>query len=347
MFQLLLSAALLASTDGAQPPQSQGPDRASRGNIAAFAWQAPTPIRRAARDEARPRMPGSPTGYVDDAVVSSKVRLRFDASFGMNRPDRAEFFYGKCGCFRGLPISQGGDPDAPGPGPGIVSRLNYQELFLNIEYAPTRRFALLAEVPFRSLQIKAADAPGMGGTRRGISDVRAGVRFAMLASEQRYLTAQIRTYSPTGSALDGLGTNHVSLEPSIIYYQRVGDRASVSGQLGGWIPISSSAGVPITSPDKFGGDVVIYGAGASYDAVRRPGFRVSPVLELVGWSVRSGLETTPTGPVPAGSTNIVNGKLGARVGFGEGSSVYIGYGRVITGPRWYRDVFRLEYRYMF
>ena len=37
-------------------------------------------------------------GYVDDAIVGSQVRIRFDAGFKDNAPDRAEFFYPQCGC---------------------------------------------------------------------------------------------------------------------------------------------------------------------------------------------------------------------------------------------------------
>ena len=40
-------------------------------------------------------------GYIDNAiVVSSEVRIRFDAAFNDQFPDRAEFIYGKCGCYR-------------------------------------------------------------------------------------------------------------------------------------------------------------------------------------------------------------------------------------------------------
>ena len=41
----------------------------------------------------------SNVGYIDDAIVQTRLRLRFDAAYDNNRPDRAEFFYAKCGCF--------------------------------------------------------------------------------------------------------------------------------------------------------------------------------------------------------------------------------------------------------
>jgi hypothetical protein len=41
----------------------------------------------------RPASEGSMVGYVDDAIVASQIRFRFDAGFHDNAPDRAEFFY--------------------------------------------------------------------------------------------------------------------------------------------------------------------------------------------------------------------------------------------------------------
>jgi hypothetical protein len=32
---------------------------------------------------------------------------------------------------------------------------------------------------------------------------------------------------------------------------------------------------------------------------------------------------------------------------GEAQDVYVGYGHSLTGDRWYRDIFRLEYRLHF
>ena len=49
-----------------------------------------------------PRRRGSMVGYIEDPVVSSKVRVRFDIGRHSHTPDRAEFFYAKCGCYRDL-----------------------------------------------------------------------------------------------------------------------------------------------------------------------------------------------------------------------------------------------------
>ncbi len=63
------------------------------------------------------RRRGTFVGYVDDALIQSNVRIRFDAATGNTVPDRAEFFYAKCGCYRGLPpTSPGIRPGRAGPG---------------------------------------------------------------------------------------------------------------------------------------------------------------------------------------------------------------------------------------
>ena len=35
----------------------------------------------------------SNVGYIDSALIGTNLRMRFDAAYGMNRPDRAEYYY--------------------------------------------------------------------------------------------------------------------------------------------------------------------------------------------------------------------------------------------------------------
>src|SRR5215831_5656872 len=102
----------------------------------------------------RPRLADSATGYIDNAIIGSQVRVRMDAGFGVNAPDRAEFFYGKCGCFRFLPITNPAyDPNAPGPGSGgqIETDLAFQEFRFDAEYAFQNRLSAFAEIPARMI----------------------------------------------------------------------------------------------------------------------------------------------------------------------------------------------------
>jgi hypothetical protein len=304
-----------------------------------------------------PTTDASMVGYIDNAIVGTEVRIRFDAAFNDEFPDRAEFVYGKCGCYATLipPGNAAYDPKAPGPKPGIPNNVNFQVLSFMAEYAPTRRFSVLAELPIRWLQPSGVVAP-TGATQAfpngaGISDITLGLKYAVLVTSHSYLTAQLTTYFPSGNALHGLGTNHYSLEPALLYHGRVSDRFAVEGEIGGWLPIGGSAGNPTAGSQGFAGNNFFYGVGPSYKLIDGDKFRLAPVIELIGWSVTGGQQTeisSTGGPTfGAGGTNIVNIKIGARMAFRDHNTVYVGYGRALTSADWYNDILRVEYRYSF
>jgi hypothetical protein len=304
----------------------------------------------------RPPIEASMVGYIDNAIVGSEVRIRFDAAFNDAFPDRAEFIYGKCGCYRSAPVPFT-DPNAPGPGPGIPKNINFQTLSFMGEYAPNSRFSAFVEIPFRWLQPQGVIAPPnltqAFASSGGVGDVEAGLKFALVASPKTYLTLQLKSYLPTGDALNGLGTSHYSLEPALLYYGRLSERFEMEGELGGWLPIGGSAGVPVTNasgvvvPNSsgFAGNIFFYGIGPSYRVINDEQFQLSPVAELVGWNVTGGQETGA--PLDASGTNIVNIKLGARMSFHARDSVYIGWGKALTSADWYNDIVRVEYRHAF
>jgi len=272
-------------------------------------------------------------GYIDGAIPINMFRLRFDAAYGDNRPDRAEFFYAKCGCFRGVPVSQGGDPKAPGP-PLPETNIDYQEVMAYLEVAFNKRFSAFVEVPYLFLN------PTVNANTNGFSDMNAGFKFAFVAEDNLFMSFQFRTWIPTGDAGEGLGNNHVSLEPELLAHWRMTDRLAVDAELRDWIPVGGT---------DFAGNVLRYGVGVSYRAFDGPSWHVDPVVEFVGWSILSGKELDgETGATlnSAGET-IVNMKLGVRTYFGQRNDVYVGWGHALTETRWYRDLLRVEYRYVF
>ncbi len=333
------------------------------------------------------QLPGSKsnTGYIDNAVVGTRLQLRYDFAHGNNRPDRAEFFYAKCGCYREVAkiLNLGppdADPFAPGPAPAafdqgvtganlldiglIEPELDYHVATLVGEFAFHERVSVFAEVPFRSIR------PTVLSKEVGLSDVQIGVKGALLAKPdangdiRESLTLQLRAYLPTGDGLRGLGTEHVSLEPALLYFVQANPRATLEGELRAWIPIDGStgdgtnAGAPpldggLDSPiDEYSGEIIRYGVGFGYDlAPAGSAVSFAPVVEVVGWSVLGGIQTgSATGTLrnkwvadPA-KTTIVNLKLGARLGFGTGQSIYVGYGEALTKEVWYERTIRVEYR---
>jgi hypothetical protein len=53
------------------------------------------PTQSNAPSEPAPKIPGSMVGYIDNPIVQSQIRIRFDDAFEDRFPDRSEFFYGQ------------------------------------------------------------------------------------------------------------------------------------------------------------------------------------------------------------------------------------------------------------
>ena len=282
---------------------------------------------------------GGPTvglgGYIDNAVPNTQFRLRYDSAYDNNRPDRGEFFYAKCGCFQ--------TPDAKGP-PLPERKVDFQELHAYMEYALTARFSLFADVPVRFIN------PDQNRNAAGFGDLSFGTKLAIIATEQRILTAQLRVITPTGAADQGLGTGVTWLEPGLLFQQQLSDRWQFFGQLKDQLYLKRQS--------NFTGNLLTYGLGTSYTVASGCWGYVAPVGEVVGWTVLGGRELNPDlgADVSAVGDTIVNAKFGLRIGFGSSelgraypakSDMYIGYGRALTGDVFYKNMFRIEFRRFF
>ena len=275
-------------------------------------------------------------GYIDTAYVGSMVGLRTEMAYGNDFPDRAEFFYAKCGCFRNF-----GDPKAPGP-PLPESSVDFQTVQADIQLALSERMAAFVELPFRFIN------PEQNDNSAGVGDVQAGIKFALWNDEEMTITFQLRAYAPTGAAERGLGTAHPSLEPALLLYERLTDRWTLEAELRDWIAIDGSSGLGTHSPTQpFSGNILRYGVGLSYLVHETESARISPVAEFVGWSVLEGQESNTIDVSDAAGRTIVNAKLGLRIAGDGWGSLYAGYGRALTNSVWYEDIIRVEYRMMF
>ena len=287
----------------------------------------------------------SPAGYIDNAIVRNRFRLRFDAAYDNPFPDRAEFFYAKCGCFSG----------GNGPGPAFPdSGVDFQELEFAAEHLVYGDMvSAFVELPIRFIN------PDFNENAAGLGDIRAGFKAALLSDDNSILTFQLRGYFPTGDGIKGLGTEHVSLEPGFLFASQA-NRLSTFGEFRAWIPIGGEKETFNGTVRNFSGTVLRYGLGAGYDIYQEyccseqaVTNRLTAVTEVVGWTVLDGLkfrDPTPTNPVSLGDAvfdsavndTIVNLKLGLRWSTPR-DSIYVGYGRALTGDIWYRDIVRAEY----
>jgi hypothetical protein len=288
-----------------------------------LAWLAVPPALRA-QGTSRPTVGDSRDGYIDDAIPGDQFRLRFDASYNDNRPNRAEFFW-----------PQGG---VHGPGvPKPETRVDYQDLSAYLELLGTERLSGFVEVPWRFVN------PEINANHNGIGDMNAGLKYAFIDDPDLVATFQFRTYIPTGQGRFGLGTDHVSLEPALLVWKPLGESLGLEAELRYWASVGGT---------DFAGDVIRYGLGLHYDLPRCGGVLFSPTLTFVGWTVLSGKESVvrPTGLVTvddAAGETIVNVKVGVRARSEHLGDLFVGYGRHLTGDRWYADTVRVEWRLPF
>ena len=269
-------------------------------------------------------------GYIDSAIPATQFRLRFDSAHDNPLPDRAEFFY------RAAMTPHGDLPLAAETG------VDYQDVTPYLELAVSPNASAFIEIPFRWVD------PELNVNTFGLGDIQVGFKRVVTSHTNRLLTFQFRTYIPTGAADRRLGTDHVSLEPGLLFAQKLSPRTTLESELRLWIPIEGTE-FPIGDA---AGPVLRYGLGFGHDLYRSAGCghclkRLTGVAEFVGWSIFDGLGTVPAVPsgatrIGAGGDTIVNAKWGLRWTDAR-SSMFVGYGHGLTNDVWYQDIVRAEY----
>ncbi len=292
--------------------------------LALLSLQMVWPKAAFAQGTGGPTVRDSSVGYIDTALIGNQFRLHYDAAHNDRRPNLAEFFWAQ------------GRPRGPGV-PHPESRVDYQELSAYLEVAVTERLSGFVELPWRFLN------PEVNANTNGLADLNAGFKWAFVYSSDGVATVQFRTYAPSGDASRGLGSNHVTLEPALLLYKPLTERINFEGELRYWIPIAGT---------NFEGNIVRYGVGLTYDLFQTCHLRVVPVAELVGWTVLGGKQGVPhpSGLVSvedATGDTVLDAKLGAHLKVGSSFDIYAGYGRPLTGNRWYENIVRVEFRLFF
>lgn len=159
--------------------------------------------------------------FVPSVRPSTYTRFRWDYGNNMTQPDRNEYFWAAIGS-RGPALPE--------------TRVNYHELSMYAEIG-TEKFSFFINTPYRNLQ------PTVNVPASGFGDLTLGTKSVIIDSELVLTTFQFATYIPVGLSGKGLGTGHVSLEPSMLYSVKLFTDTYWQGQIGYWIPIGGSAGV--------------------------------------------------------------------------------------------------------
>jgi hypothetical protein len=280
--------------------------------------------------------------FVDSARPVTQMRIRLDSGLGWKQPDRAEFFWPRERVTSATP--------GTGKGPaGVATHVDDEELSLYTE-AATGAFGLFVEIPYRELDVTSNPALPVGSAS-GFADMNVGTKAVMLDCQLLQCTFQFKTFIPIGNFTRGLGTGHVSLEPSLLLALRLTPDDYIQSQLAFWIPIGG---------DKdYQGD--IFHAHVSYNhTLWQPfhGLQLVGTLEVNEWSILDGRYTaafvTPDGKgglvaasVSAADSTVVSAGPGVRLFVCDKIDFGVGTAFSLTGVHWAEELIRAEFRWRF
>lgn len=260
---------------------------------------------------------------IDSATPGKYFRVRYDAGWGYDRPDRSEYFWPREGA-------------SGGTGPALAeSNVDYQDVRFYYENG-AGPISFFIDLPIRSVD------PEVNPDTTGFGDMNLGAKSILCKKGDFTLSTIFRTYIPTGNRRKGLGTGHVSLEPGLLANYRFWEKTLFFGEFKYYFPIGGD-------PDWAGG-ALRYGFGASHVLWQSEckSFAITPVLEFVGWTVLDGRATLPSG----GFENvdglwIYNVQPGVRMMIGPKVDVGVSGAWAITDAHWYDSLVRLDLRWFF
>jgi hypothetical protein len=258
--------------------------------------------------------------FQDSPRPVTQTRIRWDAVFHYGFPDSAEFFWGQIG-------TKG--PKNPSPS------LNYGALYMYQEVAASPGASAFVEMSYLSID------PINNPTSAGLGDLNAGVKTVLLDRELILVSTQIRTYAPVGVFTAGLGTGHVSLEPSLLAALKLTPSTYLQTQIADWIPFGGTPG--------FAGSTIHYHVSLNQNLCEiGTMLNVVGTVELNGYSFRGQFTDFPSGTAMdlSGSTYL-NAGPGLRVQFCDrvdlGVGMAFGFGNGHGPGQIYRTEFRLRF----
>lgn len=261
--------------------------------------------------------------FVDSARPNTHQRVRWDAGRNMIFPDRAEFFWAQA------------DGGGLGPSAPQLRRLDYNDLSLYTETAGGTSFAFFVEMPYREVR-----PDGTTPHAAGFADMNLGTKSVMFDTELLQVTFQFRTFIPQANSSKGLGTGHVSLEPSLLVGLNLGPNTFLQGQLSEWIPISA---------DDYAGSILHHHLSFNQVLYRAlPDVPLIGTLEYNGWSFQSGYYTDPDlGMQPASGYTYVSAGPGLRLVVCDKVDFGMGVAFALTSDHFAKYLYRSEFRWRF
>jgi hypothetical protein len=246
-------------------------------------------------------------------------RLRWDHGRNLTDPDRAEYFWAAIGK----------------NGPGQPERsVDYNELSLYAEMGGPK-FSLYINTPYRNQEGEVNRGSG------GFGDLTIGTKTVLIDSELMLFTFSLGTTIPTGLSGRGIGTGHVSMDPSLLYAVKLYPETYWQGQLGYWIPIGGTSGFP--------GSVLFYHNSINH-VIARPlkDTALIGTIETSGFTFTSGSFTDVNGVVrSANDTTYFAVGPGLRLALCDKLDFGFGVQFSVTGNHFAEQLYRTEIRWRF
>jgi len=207
---------------------------------------------------------------IDPAQPFNNFRIRTGLGYGFQLPDRSEYRWAKTRTGAGPPSGE--------------STLNYQEARMRMELG-SKKFSTAFEIP-----ILAVD-PQVNRNHAGLGDLQLVLKTVLLDGKDWMLTQYFGTRFPTGSAGAGLGSGHVSLEPGLLFRNRMREQTWMHGELKFWFPLGADP--------SHGGQVLKFATGFNTVWSETDTSAWLPSLEFSTFSFLNGMATDATGALRA------------------------------------------------
>lgn len=196
---------------------------------------------------------------LDTAITVPHYGIRYQIDSGLNRPDRAEYFWA-----------------SDSAGPGHDPNVNVQDVHFRLALGNERVMAI-TEYTMRSLD------PELAGNTTGMGDIVIGAQGLVVDGKRTKVATIFRTHIAKGNTSRGLGTGNTAIEPGILIRHCRSPETYWFGELKYWVPLKGNADTS--------GEVLTTGLGVSTIAAESDVFAFIPTLEVRLLSFLSGGET--------------------------------------------------------
>ena len=231
--------------------------------------------------------------FVDAVRPITQMDFRYEHGWSYQYPDRAEYLMVR-EQLNPSQIGPAGNTSGAGKGiPVIASKADYDQLKLYTEGA-TGKIGAFVEMSYLSIDPTVSPVmneitPGATASSAhasGFGDMTVGTKTMLLDCELMQFGFEFKTFLPTGAFTKGLGTGHVSLEPSMLLALRLSPDFYLQYQMAYWFAL--------------GGDP-LYEGTIYHNHISLNGllWRPCPGLQLIGtaeinqWLILSGDYTEP------------------------------------------------------